>query len=49
MVDFKTGGCYDGLKPSGINPNQGAESALSWLLSLLIMHEVQTGDAPDVG
>ena len=49
MVDFKTGGCYDGLKPSGINPNQGAESVLSWLLSLLIMHEVQTGDAPDVG
>jgi len=49
MVDFKTGGCYDGLMPSGFNPNQGAESVLSWLLSLLIMHEMQTGDPPDVG
>ncbi len=49
MVDFKTGGCYDGLQPSGISSNQGAESVLSWLLSLLIMHEMPTGDAPDVG
>lgn len=48
MVDLKTGGCYDGLLPSGVNSNQGAESVLSWLLSLLIMHEMQTGDAPDV-
>ena len=49
MVDFKSRGCFDGLKSSGVNENQGAESGLSWLLSLLIMHEMQTGDAPDVG
>ena len=49
MVDFKTRGCYDGLSASGVNDNQGAESVLSWLLSLLIMHEMQTGDAPEVG
>ncbi|MGB2984606.1 MAG: glycosyltransferase family 4 protein [Phycisphaerae bacterium] len=49
MVDFKSRGCYDGLEASGVNENQGAESILSWLLSLLTMHEMQTGDAPEVG
>ncbi|MCH8251897.1 MAG: glycosyltransferase family 4 protein [Planctomycetes bacterium] len=49
MIDFKTRGCYDGLTESGVNENQGAEAVLSWLMSLLIMHEMQTGDAPDVG
>ncbi|MCH9003396.1 MAG: glycosyltransferase family 4 protein [Planctomycetes bacterium] len=49
MIDFKSRGCYDGLSAEGINENQGAESVLSWLLSLLIMHEMQTGDAPEVG
>ena len=49
MVDFKTRGCFDGLEPEGANQNQGAESLLSWLLSLLTMHEMQTGDAPDIG
>lgn len=49
MINFKTHGCYDGLTKDGLNENQGAESVLSWLLSLLIMHEMQTGDAPEVG
>lgn len=49
VVDFKSRGCFDGLSASGLNENQGAESLLSWLLSLLIMHEMQTGDAPEVG
>jgi len=31
---------------SGVNANQGAESVLSWLLSVLIMNEMQTGDPP---
>ncbi|MEO8228620.1 MAG: hypothetical protein ABI628_02540 [Chloroflexota bacterium] len=30
----KTGGGQDGLKPSGVNPNQGAESTLMWLIAL---------------
>jgi hypothetical protein len=46
MIDFKTRGCYDGLQADGANANQGAESLLSWLLSLLIMYEMQTGEAP---
>ncbi len=49
LVDYKSRGCFDGLTPTGPNENQGAESVLSWLLSLLIMHEMQTGDAPEVG
>ncbi len=49
VIDFKSRGCHDGLSASGVNENQGAESVLSWLLSLLIMHEMQTGDAPEAG
>jgi glycosyltransferase involved in cell wall biosynthesis len=49
MVDFRTWGCYDSLKQTGLNFNQGGEAAVSWLLSLLIMHEMQTGDPPMVG
>lgn len=28
------GGCHDGLTPSGVNENQGAESTLMWLIAL---------------
>ena len=35
LYDFNTKGCADGLGESGININQGAESILSFLLSLL--------------
>ena len=49
MIDFKTWGCYDLLMQSGLDFNQGAEAVVSWLLSLLIMHEMQTGDPPEVG
>ena len=45
LIDFKTRGCYDGLTAEGVNRNQGAESTVSWLLSLLTMHEMQTGEA----
>lgn len=40
IYDFKTGGCCDGIQPTGINANQGAESTLSWLISLLSMYEI---------
>ena len=36
------GGCYDGLQPDGVNLNQGAESTLAWLLSLVQMHLLRT-------
>lgn len=35
IYDFSTGGCCDGLNDNGVNKNQGAESTLSWLMSLL--------------
>ncbi len=38
LYDASTGGCRDGLMPQGMNENQGAESTLAWLLSLLRMH-----------
>jgi glycosyltransferase involved in cell wall biosynthesis len=39
LYDFKTKGCNDGLKPDGLNTNQGAESTLSFLLGLLVIIE----------
>jgi glycosyltransferase involved in cell wall biosynthesis len=39
LYDFRTKGCHDGLVPDGVNMNQGAESALSFLLSLLTIVE----------
>jgi len=39
LYDFKTKGCYDALLPGGVNMNQGAESTLSFLLSLLAIVE----------
>jgi hypothetical protein len=41
LYDYKTGGCCDGLTPDGANRNQGAESTLAWLLSLLNMYSVK--------
>jgi len=41
LFDFTTGGCRDGLHPDRVNENQGAESTLAWLMSLLQMHELQ--------
>ncbi len=41
LHDFTTGGCRDGLHPDRVNQNQGAESTLAWLMSLLMMHDLQ--------
>ncbi len=41
LYDFSTGACYDGIGPHGINLNQGAESALSFLLANLAVSEQQ--------
>ncbi len=40
LIDFTTGACFDGIHPTGINQNQGAESTLSYLLALHRMHLV---------
>lgn len=41
LFDPKTGGCYDGLHVDRLNQNQGAESTLSFLLSLTEMHGIE--------
>jgi glycosyltransferase involved in cell wall biosynthesis len=39
LYNFRTKGCYDGLIQEGVNLNQGAESTLSFLLSILSVVE----------
>jgi len=39
LYDFRTKGCSDGLMAGGVNGNQGAESTLSFMLSLLAIIE----------
>jgi len=40
IIDHKTGGCYDGLTADGVNQNQGAESTVCSLISILRMHSL---------
>jgi glycosyltransferase involved in cell wall biosynthesis len=40
LYDPKTGGCRDGLMADGINQNEGAESTLAWLLSLMTLQKI---------
>ncbi len=42
LYDFRTKGCCDALTSGGVNINQGAESMLSFLLSLLAIVESYT-------
>jgi hypothetical protein len=44
LYDPKTGGCRDGLMADGINQNQGAESSLAWLLSLMTLQKLYADD-----
>jgi hypothetical protein len=41
LVDIRAGACYDGLQPSGVNRNQGAESTLAYLLTEMHNSEAQ--------
>jgi hypothetical protein len=43
LYDYSTAGCRDGLQPDGPNFNQGAESTLAWLLSLIAMLNFEAG------
>lgn len=42
LYDPTTGGCRDGLHPDRVNQNQGAESTLAFLLSLVEMRLSQS-------
>jgi hypothetical protein len=48
LYDFSTGGCRDGLGVSDVNQNQGAESTICFLMSLLKMLEL-AGDGLEHG
>ncbi|HDS11489.1 MAG TPA: glycosyltransferase [Candidatus Wirthbacteria bacterium] len=52
LYDPHTGGCFDGLQKGHLNKNQGAESTLSFLLSLsemiMISQELQSLKEPSV-
>ena len=48
LYDFGTAGCRDGLGVTQANQNEGAESTISFLLSLLEMLEL-AGDSPVAG
>ena len=53
LHDYQTGGCRDGLHADGANLNQGAESTLAWLVSLLTVMDLNRlrslADAPAGG
>ena len=40
------GGCFDGLMPTGLNRNQGAESILALQLASVVISQLSKSDAP---
>jgi glycosyltransferase involved in cell wall biosynthesis len=48
LFDAATGGCCDGLQPTRLNANQGAESSLAFSLSLAEMLAVEATSAETV-
>lgn len=44
LYDSDTGGCRDGLHPDRANQNEGAESTLSFLMSLLEMRSLEESE-----
>ncbi|MEB3318981.1 MAG: glycosyltransferase family 4 protein [Cyanobacteriota bacterium] len=44
LYDGSNGGCFDGLQPTGVNRNQGAESTLSFLIALADMKLLTSED-----
>ncbi len=49
LYDHTSGGCRDGLMRDGVNENQGAESTLSYLMSLIAIYNLRglTGKTPN--
>jgi hypothetical protein len=41
IYDHASGGCRDGLEKNNVNENQGAESTLSYILSLLALYNLR--------
>ncbi len=47
IYDPTTGGCRDGLQSTGPNLNEGAESTLAWLISLVTVHDLLREEAAE--
>lgn len=47
LYDSSTGGGRDGLTAGGVNVNQGAESTLAWLTTLLLVHKLRASETFD--
>ena len=45
MIDSDTGGCHDGLTPTGVNLNQGAESTIAAILTMQLAARIPVGAA----
>ena len=45
LYDESTGGCNDGLEEDRVNQNQGAESTLAFLLSLVELKQLESSPA----
>ncbi len=43
LMDPETGGIYDGIEPGGVNPNEGAESVISYLLARISLEGYYSG------
>jgi len=48
MFDPVTGGGYDGLEEHGVNLNQGAESSMAFVATMLALHDVRRSLGEDV-
>ena len=46
LFDSATGACFDGLTPTGVNRNQGAESVIASVLAHLAAHDLGMVSAP---
>lgn len=49
LYDGTNGGCFDGLQPTGVNRNQGAESTLAFLMGLADMKTLADDDLSGAG
>jgi hypothetical protein len=49
LFDFESKGCRDGLMEEDVNVNQGAESTLSFLISLMAVTDVSYVDVSKAG
>ncbi|HVT88366.1 MAG TPA: glycosyltransferase family 4 protein [Tepidisphaeraceae bacterium] len=47
LYDYHTGGCRDGMKVDGPNLNEGAESTLAWLVSLMVVMDLNRSRSLD--